>query len=156
MKKFVCLLLLVSQSIFAQALTETDRITVSIPANQPKNFFTLPLEQVKSLCGDEDGCTVRLSMSNYGNNPHLSAPASISTLLFLNTASKQWRTSEPNTNRGVFGNNVIEHALQLFSTCYLTDGYYKNTTPSGDQGVGLSLLYWPSNERAGCSVTLID
>jgi hypothetical protein len=95
-------------------------------------------------------------MNNFGANPFNIAPASISSMLFINTLSRQWRTSEPSAQRGTFGNNVIEHALSLFNTCYLTDGYFKGSTPSGDKSLGMSLMFWPLSESAGCSVTIID
>ena len=156
MKKILCLLFFVSHSLLAQNMEDIGRLTVSLPKNSQRNLITIPQDQLELLCGDEDGCTIRLSMNNYGNGAQASAPASVASLLFINKDSKQWRTSEPNATRGTFGNNSIEHALQLFSTCYLTDGYYKGSTPSGDQNLGLSLMYWPLAERAGCSVTIID
>ncbi len=156
MKKLFCLYLLLSQTLFAQAVEDLGRLTVSLPKNSQRNLITIPQDQLELLCADEDGCTVRLSMNQYGNGALMNAPASVSSLLFINSVSKQWRTSEPTTTRGTFGNNSIEHALQLFNTCYLTDGYYKGSTPSGDQNLGLSLMYWPLSERAGCSVTIID
>ena len=156
MRQILCLLLIGTQSLFAQTSEDLVRLTISLPKNSQRNLVIIPQEQLEFLCGDEDGCTIRLSMNNYGNGASISAPASVSSLLYLNVASKQWRTSEPTTTRGTFGNSSIEHAMQLFNTCYLTDGYYKGSTPTGDQGLGLSLMYWPLSERAGCSVTLID
>jgi hypothetical protein len=148
-----------STQAIADTVEDHGRINVSLPKNSSKNIVTVPLDQLTLLCGDEDGCTVRLSMNNYGNSgasAHLNAPASVSTLLFLNTISNQWRTSEPSSLRGTFGNGNIEHAISLFNTCYLTDGYFKGSTPSGDKNIGLSLMFWPLSESAGCSVTFID
>jgi hypothetical protein len=145
--------------VIAETIEDHGRITVSLLKNANKNLVVVPLDQLTLLCGDEDGCVVRLSMNNYSSSSspaHINAPASASTLLFLNTLSNQWRTSEPASQRGTFGNGNIEHALSLFNTCYLTDGYYKGSTPSGDKNTGLSLMAWPLSESAGCSVTFID
>lgn len=149
-------------TFFTQAFAETrqdnGRMTLSLLKAAEKNILTVPFDELKNLCGDEDGCEVRLSMNNFGTTTpaHLNAPASTSALFYLNTVSNQWRTSESSPKRGAFGNGSIEHALSLFNTCYLTDGYYKGSTPSGDKNLGLSLMYWPLSESAGCSVTFID
>ncbi|WP_420011726.1 hypothetical protein [Tateyamaria sp.] len=128
--------------------------------NVPNETKLIDAADVARLCGDGDGCEIRLAMSNYDpNNP---APASMIAWLFCDATCTYWRTSaqllDTKTGERKIGtddNKVINHVLQAWD-CYFTDAEYTNRVGT-DNLVGFGLLKWideyPSSD---CSVTIID
>ena len=114
------------------------------------------------LCGDGDGCEVRLAMFDYDTIQ--SGPASVVTWLYCDADCKHWRTTTQLLSEGssvgpqvggTDNDNVIKHVINNWS-CYFTDGKYESTTVNGDTAVGFGLLLWTQYPGSRCSIAIID
>lgn len=118
---------------------------------------TVQLDQARiaTLCADEDGCQVRISMRLWGG-PNDTGAASRAFWLFFDPPSRRWRTS--NDVSGQIGNGRREHVIALFDTCFLTDTRYADFRDLGDDGEGFKLLLWNGHNGPDrvCNLTFID
>ena len=79
-------------------------------------------------------------------------------MLYYSTSDGRWRTANSDTE-GVDGNNVTNHVLGIWDTCYFTDGPYSGSQAQGDPSFGMYLLSWTGgfgNAGRTCELTLID
>lgn len=111
----------------------------------------IPEARVRTLCGDIDGCKVRIAMYNWDGNRRT---ASRETLFYYNAANRNWRDSDGDT-QGTTGNNGTQHIINAWS-CYFTDGSYSNWNNLGDTSINFSVLSWDQYNAGACRVTLID
>lgn len=128
----------------------TDRYTLEVTRTDRGTSKPLDMTKVEQLCGDMDGCSVRIGLYNWDDTGRV---ASREFLLFYNKQNHAWRASAGDT-AGADMNNVTEHVNQSWS-CYLTDGEYKNWNDLGDAGRGFGLLAW-DQYNGGCFLTIID
>ncbi|MEM9493619.1 MAG: hypothetical protein AAGC55_31005 [Myxococcota bacterium] len=105
---------------------------------------------VRDLCGDEDGCTLRLGMHDWDG---LGRTASRSNLLYYNPDNRRWRT-ENGDQIGTDYDNTTEHIMQTWS-CYFTDSRFVNWSSYNDISAGFGLLSW-NQYNADCRLTIID
>jgi hypothetical protein len=110
----------------------------------------IPETTISDLCGDWDGCTLRMGMYNWDGT---SRTASRSSLFYYNRGNKNWR-AERSDKAGRNGNNVTEHVMQAWA-CYFTDGEYVNWYNRGDYDLNFGLLSW-NQYNASCKLTIID
>lgn len=110
----------------------------------------IPESTISDLCGDWDGCTLRLGMYNWDGSART---ASRSSLSYYNRANKNWR-SERSDSAGTNDNNVTQHLMQAWA-CYFTDGEYINWYNRGDYDLNFGLLSW-NQYNATCKLTIID
>ncbi len=109
---------------------------------------TIPLDMdiISDLCGDEDGCRVRMYMRKWGSAGAEVEGASNGLGGYLFTYDKvtgRWRFDG---NSGVDGNGATEHAATIWNGAgYLTDGTYSGWTNQGDASKGLGWLSWNSS-----------
>jgi hypothetical protein len=138
--------------------TEWGRYSVSV--TKAERFTTKPLDmkRLEYLCGDMDGCQIRLGMFNWDNQMRL---ASREGLFYYNKDTRRWRSSLSNTSAGgpndVDGmdfDGTTQHVMQSFS-CYVTDAEYVNRAES-DSRRGFGLLAWDNTWSGDCWVTFID
>jgi hypothetical protein len=118
----------------------------------------IPQQVINDLCGDKDGCEVRLGMTLWDNNASTQT-ASITGVLYYSIDDGRWRASDNVGNaEGVDGSNGTQHAMNAWNTCFFTDGSYSNYADQGDSQKGMSLLVWNGYGNAGrtCELTLID
>ncbi|WP_185230915.1 hypothetical protein [Teredinibacter franksiae] len=113
--------------------------------------YNIPESRVSALCGDIDGCKVRISMYNWDGNRRT---ASRESLLFYNASNGNWRDLDGDT-QGTTGNNGTQHIMQAWS-CYFTDGRYSNWSNLGDTNANFAVLSWNQYNASACRVTLID
>ncbi|MET0355821.1 MAG: hypothetical protein ABW044_03530 [Cellvibrio sp.] len=139
------LLTLLTSTAYAQT-----RVSYTAVKANRGNTVLIPLATVISLCGDIDGCEVRMGMNNWDGTGRT---ASRHSLFYYNQYTRNWRAEDGDTY-GTVGNNVTEHVMNAWA-CYLTDGYYNNWTNHGDLNQGFSVLSW-NQYNANCTVTLID
>jgi hypothetical protein len=132
----------------------------SISVTKAERFTTKPLDQkrIDFLCGDMDGCHIRLGMYNWDGQMRL---ASREGLFYYNRDTRRWRSSESNITSGgandVDGadfDGTTQHVLQAWS-CFVTDGEYLNRDQS-DSKRGFGLLAWDNSYSADCWATFID
>lgn len=88
--------------------------------------------------------------------------ASRSFLFYYSPAYDHWR-SDYGDPSGVIGNGKTEHAVEIWNTCFFTDGTYVNKKDNGDILGGMALLVWEGtdknphrNQNRTCELTLID
>lgn len=112
---------------------------------------TIPEARVAQLCGDVDGCKVRIAMYNWDGNRRT---ASRETLFYYNPSNGNWRDMELDTE-GTTGNNGTQHIAQAWS-CYFTDGRYSNWSNLGDTSADFAVLSWDQYNAGACRITLID
>jgi hypothetical protein len=137
-----------AETAYAQA-TGADRITYRVSRTERGKTIPIPVRDVARLCGDMDGCSVRIGMHNWDDTGRV---ASREFLLFYNPRNRVWRASLSDT-AGTDANNVVEHVNTSWS-CYMTDGEYSNF--SGRDGeAGFGLLSW-NQYNADCWLTMID
>jgi hypothetical protein len=129
-----------------------DRVHYSISKNQRGNSIPIRQEHIVSLCGDIDGCSVRIGMHNWDDTGRV---ASRQFLFYYNPRSKVWRASRDDYDTaGTDSNNVTEHVNNSWS-CYMTDGVYANWQERSDPSEGFGLLSW-NQYNADCWLTIID
>ncbi len=110
----------------------------------------IPEQDIAYLCGDFDGCTLRMGMYNWDGSGRT---ASRESLFYYNSSTKTWRASAGDT-AGLNGNGVTEHVMQAWS-CYFTDGQYSGFSDLGDYNPNFGLLSW-NQYYASCRLTIID
>lgn len=109
------------------------------------NFF-----DVSKYCSDDDGCELRLVMSNWDGTRR---KASRRALFFLDYYNNNWR-SEWGDWEGTVNNGTTQHIMNAWA-CYFTDGKYSNWVDQGDSNMNFGLLSW-SEFDADCTLTIID
>ena len=119
----------------------------------------IPQQVINDLCGDQDGCEVRLGMTRWDNNA-LTETASKPALFYYSTADGRWRASSgvAGDASGVDGKDGTQHVLNAWDTCYFTDSQYSGVRDLGDTAIGMNLLVWTGYGNPGrtCELTLID
>lgn len=110
----------------------------------------IPELTVYDLCGDWDGCTLRMGMYNWDGTGRT---ASRDSLFYYNTWAKTWRASEGDV-AGTNNNGVTEHIMNSWA-CYFTDGQYTSWWNQGDFDLNFGLLSW-NQYNATCKLTIID
>jgi hypothetical protein len=117
---------------------------------------TIPQDVINDLCGDGDGCEVRLGMTRWKNNTQTET-ASRAGLFYYSKTDGHWRTSLADVS-GVDGNKKVQHVINIWETCYFTDGIYHSKTQREDKQKGMQLLVWDKNKNQNrtCELTLID
>jgi hypothetical protein len=132
----------------------------SVSVTKAERFTTKPLDmkRLEYLCGDMDGCSIRLGMFNWDGQMRL---ASREGLFYYNKDTRRWRSSlsnisagGPNDVDGTDFDGTTQHVMQSFS-CYVTDGEYVNRSES-DSKRGFGLLAWDNTWSGDCWVTFID
>jgi hypothetical protein len=111
---------------------------------------TIPESTIRDLCGDWDGCTLRLGMYNWDGTRRT---ASRDSLFYYDNATRTWRASAGD-KAGKNNNQVTEHAMQAWA-CYFTDGEYISWFNRGDFDTNFGLLSW-NQYNATCKLTIID
>jgi len=109
---------------------------------------TIPNNILEALCGTPDGCEVRLGMTRR-DEPNKTETASIVNRFYYFPGDKHWRTNWPRDTSGIIGNGVKQHVMDVWKTCFFTDGTYKNYQDKGDKGTGMQLLVWNENNNLG-------
>ncbi|WP_156938540.1 hypothetical protein [Mesorhizobium sp. LNHC252B00] len=130
--------------------TKPGRSTYYALKTQRGTTTKIPVEDVAKLCGDMDGCSVRIGMHNWDDTGRV---ASREFLFFYNTRNHVWRASLGDT-AGTDTDNVTHHVNQSWS-CYFTDGKFEAWADKGDGDPGFGLLSW-NQYNADCFLTLID
>lgn len=110
----------------------------------------IPLDVVVKLCGDIDGCSVRIGMHNWDDTGRV---ASREFLFYYNVRNHVWRASLGDT-AGTDADNITQHINESWA-CYFTDGKYDGWADKGDGSPGFGLLSW-NQYNADCFLTLID
>lgn len=128
----------------------SDRATFFATRGQRGTSQDIPERRVIELCGDRDGCSVRIGMHNWDDTGRV---ASRETLLYYNRRNKVWR-AEAGDTAGTNENNVTEHVIQAWA-CYLTDGRYENWGERRDSDATFGVLSW-NQYNADCFVVLVD
>lgn len=115
----------------------------------------IPHDVFTELCGDVDGCEVRLGMTRWdaGNR---TAAAARSTILYYDPANGHFRST--NDADGIDNNGSTTHAFQIYDTCYLTDANYVDYSSGIDNTVGFNLLTWNTYTGVNrtCELTIED
>lgn len=116
----------------------------------------IPQDVMNNLCGDADGCEVRLGMTRYSSGAETEAASRGPYLFYYTPANGRWRLS--NDVSGDDGDGVTRHAINIWNTCYFTDSTYEGYVDRGDSAQGMSLLLWNGYAGANrtCELTLID
>mgnify|MGYP001182123007 CR=1 FL=1 len=119
----------------------------------------IPQDVIESLCGDQDGCEIRLAMTRWSDDT-ITESASRSSLFYYSKnkdGQLRWRASL-NDFSGIDNNGRTEHVMEIWSTCYFTDGTYSQYKDLGDKEAGLQLLIWNNfkYQNRTCELTIID
>lgn len=132
-----------------------------------KNFAgktrTIPHDILIALCGDPDGCQVRLGMTRWDNDSETET-ASVFFTFYYSPADGHWRASETDAGNaaGIDGDGRVAHVRNIWSICYFTDGTYSAYREIGDKEKGMQLLVWSGGKGQNnhpnrtCELTLID
>jgi hypothetical protein len=136
--------------VFSGAAIASDQSTYTAWSSQRGNTVNIPEARVAQLCGDIDGCEVRIAMYNWDGSGRT---ASRSSLFYYNTRNRAWR-AEAGDRAGTSNNNQTEHVMNAWS-CYFTDGNYSQWYNHGDLDGNFAVLSW-NQYNATCRVTLVD
>jgi len=110
----------------------------------------IPEQVIIDLCGDWDGCTLRMGMYNWDGTRRT---ASREALFYYDTLTRNWRTSYGDAS-GSNNDNVTQHVMNAWA-CYFTDGEYISWFNRGDFDTNFALLSW-NQYVATCKLTIID
>jgi hypothetical protein len=154
------------QNTISQLATTTQNIannvtTISNTIDSPRQSYEalssnrgttvqIPEQTIISLCGDSDGCSLRIGMYDWDGTART---ASRETLFYYNGTTKTWRSSSGDIS-GTNGNHVTEHPLNAWS-CYFTDAQYTNWVDNSDTDLNFGLMSW-NQYVATCRLTIID
>ena len=127
-----------------------DRVTYVAEKNQRGTTVNIPVDVIEDLCGDLDGCTLRMGMYDWDGAQRV---ASRDNLVYYNVGNRAWRTSEDD-EEGENNNGTTEHLMKEWA-CYFTDGHYSNWFNFGDNTDDFGLLAW-NQYTAACRLTIID
>ena len=127
-----------------------DRFSTFISRNQRGNSVPINHARLTRLCGDEDGCSVRIGMHNWDNTGRV---ASREFLFYYNPRNGVWRASLGDA-AGADSDNVTQHVNNSWA-CYMTDSSYANWNDQNDAAPGFALLSW-REYNADCWLTIID
>jgi hypothetical protein len=120
---------------------------------------TIPQETLTALCGDSDGCQVRLAMTRWDSDAHTQS-ASVFFTFYYSAGDGRWRASATDAGSawGIDGDNKTKDVRVIWDTCKFTDGTYANYKDQGDRQRGMQLLVWNKykNKNRTCELTLID
>lgn len=126
------------------------RETVTASVAGRGTSVNIPEATIIDLCGDLDGCALRMGMYNWDGTART---ASRESLFYYNSWAKTWRASAGDA-AGTNNNGVTEHVMNSWA-CYFTDGWYINWANIGDIDLGFALLSW-NQYNATCRLTIID
>jgi len=129
---------------------EIERLEYNVSRNQRGTTLTIPEADVARLCGDSDGCSVRIGMINHDSTGRI---ASRQFTFFYNASSGNWRSSLGDAS-GSNGDNIVQHPNHSWA-CYFTDGKYSGFSDQGDPDRNFGLLSW-NQFNADCRLVLID
>lgn len=142
---------MLSFSEFANAYEiANERQTITAWSSGRGSTVNIPELIVSDLCGDWEGCTLRMGMYNWDGSGRT---ASRDSLFYYNKFTKTWRASEAD-REGTNNNGVTEHVMEAWA-CYLTDGEYIDWFNRGDFDLNFGLLSW-NQYVATCDLTIID
>lgn len=127
-----------------------ERQTYTASVSTRGTTVNIPEKTVSDLCGDWDGCELRMGMYNWDGTGRT---ASREALFYYNIATKTWRSSWGDW-AGTNNNSVTEHVMHAWA-CYFTDGEYINWFNRGDFDLNFGLLSW-NQYVATCKLTIID
>jgi hypothetical protein len=120
----------------------------------------VPEDVLTSLCGDGDGCEIRLQMTRWLDSDRAAAIGHETGRLHYDALSGRWQLDELH---GTDGDGSAEQIMatrtstSAWDVCYLTDGTYLQHVSTGDER-GLSLLFWSgyADVKHTCELSLID
>ena len=138
----------------------TDRYHLSLSSKYRGRTKTIPQDVLVALCGDPDGCQIRIGMTRWVNE-NQTAAASRSFLFYYGKDNGHWRADDEHYTEGIDGNGLTQHVIDTSSwhTCYFTDAIYENSQDKGDKEKGMQLLWWAggyNTDSRTCELTLID
>jgi len=142
------------------------------------NSIRLDQTRLEALCGDGDGCSIRLAMGNFAYteaSPINLRDASVGPFHFeyavppgaTATTARAFRAAEASNNgnadlafggAGVDGDSTVNHVLRAW-TCYFTDGLFSiGAAQSFDTAPSMFLLNWNANVayRPTCMLIIDD
>jgi hypothetical protein len=128
-------------------------------ANYGGKTKTIPHDILAALCGDPDGCQIRLGMTRWGNGSETET-ASVFFTFYYSAADGHWRASSTDAGdaSGIDGDGHTQHVRNIWNTCFFTDGTYSGYKDTSDRERGMQLLVWNgnTNPKRTCELTIID
>jgi len=127
-------------------------VTYIAPIKTRGSSVPIKISHVERLCGDKDGCQLRLGMFNWDTSGRV---GSRSATFYYNKINKAWRTSY-NDSFGSDANGTNDQVMKAWA-CYFVDGEHDNFVGKGDGKIGFNLLSWNDNGYvAECRLTIVD
>lgn len=123
----------------------------------------IPHTDLVDLCGDEDGCTMSVSMRKWGNtlDEDVQANALGRVHFSYNGTSGKWRFSEDAAATGRDGDSVETNRNMGWDCCYISDFEYISAVGQNDGARSMYLLNWtsatcPLANNLECHMTIDD
>lgn len=117
------------------------------------NFELVDHNVFSALCSDDDGCTVRMRLVEFGT-----VWGDASTLYYYTGSawSSSWNPSPRHDADGSHAAQKADEVASFFSHCFLWDG--ESAEASSDNGPGFALVVTNEDDLSGaaCTMTLID
>lgn len=142
---------------FASIQQDFARYTIStLGANDFGDSVPIPVSVTNQLCGDGDGCSVRLSMVDWSPSFPGQHASTAEFLFFVDPVTGHFRSSDDVS--GIDGDGATGNIVNIFNQCYLTDSVFQDFSAQGDPGPGFALLHWNaySTPALQCRLTLTD
>ena len=126
-----------------QQVTTTKRYHVSKRyGTNVQSSIALDNTIITELCGDEDGCEVRMVMKRWDSDAETAGASRGPFLFFYDAPSGRYRFSSDVV--GIDNNTTRTHIATAFG-CYFSDYRHIGGTPQNDTEVGFHLLTWVEN-----------
>lgn len=123
------------------------------PKSSRGKTINIPELDIIDLCGDDDGCEVRIIMYDWDGNLR---SASRTFNFFYNKDNKNWRADYYNTDvEGTNGAAGTQHIAGPIFSCHFTDGKFDNWADQSDIDLDFGLLSWNQYD-AECRLFVID
>ncbi len=139
-----------SMLVYSDESKASDRASYFASVLTRGTTVVIPEATVKKLCGDFDGCTLRMGMYNWDGTGRT---ASRDSLFYYNSSNRNWRASRGD-KAGANLNVATQHVMNAWA-CYFTDGRYAGFANYGDFNTNFGLLSW-NQYSASCKLTIID
>lgn len=121
---------------------------------------TIPLNMtiMRDLCQDQDGCYITIGMRDWdpAGSPGVTGSRG-PYKFFMSQTSDKWRMSNFDSE-GKDGDGIVTHIIEIWSSCYFTDGEYVNGVGS-DSSLQLGFMNWDGDYRNAnmvCTLSVDD
>ncbi|MGI0119523.1 LamG-like jellyroll fold domain-containing protein [Zooshikella sp. RANM57] len=136
--------------------SSVDRKHYFVPREQRGTSLVIPEADIIELCGDEDGCQLRLGV-DVEEKSNSTINQFEHSMFFYNKNTKKWYGHSGSGRFGTNGDGISGKNIFINEPCWFNDSRYKNWKDQNDDDLNFSLVSWSTyGFKANCRLTIID